>query len=323
MIQVSKLCKNYRVRRQGSGSGSLLRSFFAPEYDDVAAVKDVSFSIGKGECVGYIGPNGAGKSTTLKILSGIMCPTSGHCIVAGFVPWERDKEFLRTLSFFAGQKGQLIPDLSPIDTYKFLAAVYELESRLALKRAGDYAEMLGITGLLNKPVRLMSLGQRMKFELIGAFLHNPGIVFMDEPTLGLDIWAQADVYECLTKLNLHNNSTIILTSHHMSDIEKLCKRVILLESGQILSDSLLSDLRMRAGNMRKLKALADSRENLARIHEIFAGFSPAVDPEGGKITAIVPLDLIQNIQSETMRYCVRLDIEEEPLSDLIKRVYVQ
>jgi ABC-2 type transport system ATP-binding protein len=236
MIHVKNLTKIFKVNIQGNNTIEVVRRLIFPEYKEVVAVKDISFSINEGEFVGYIGPNGAGKTTTLKILSGILYPTSGDVRVMGYIPYKRETDFLKNISFIMGQKTQLWWDIAPIETFKLNKAIYKIPDNLFKKRVDELANLLNLSDLLEIPVRKLSLGERMKMEIISALLHSPKILFLDEPTLGLDMFSQESIRKFFINYNKEYKATIILTSHYIHDIEKMAKRIIIINQGSIVYD---------------------------------------------------------------------------------------
>ena len=251
VIRVDDLTKTFRVADKDPGFLATLRHFFKRRYRDVNAVRSASFEIEPGEVVGFLGPNGAGKTTTLKMLTGLIHPTSGSVEVAGHNPYKREHGFLRQVTLVMGQKQQLLWDLPAMDSLRINAAVYGIPPAELGKRIDELSEMLALGDKLTQPVRKLSLGERMKAEFLAALLHRPKVLFLDEPTLGLDINAQAAVREFLRQYNEKHNATILLTSHYMADITALCKRVILIHEGRLMFDGPLQDL---------LKEMAPQRE---------------------------------------------------------------
>lgn len=241
-IQVKNLSKVFRSRVKESGSVAFVRSLLFPKFKEKKAVKDVSFEIGKGELIGFIGANGAGKTTTLKMLSGLLYPSQGQVRVMGFEPFERKTEFLKNISLLMGQRRQLWWDLPVIDSMKLNKEIYEISDREFSKTVHELGEMFDATKLLDEPPRNLSLGERMKCELIASILHKPKVLFLDEPTIGLDIVMQRHVREFIKEFNKKYESTIILTSHYMEDVKELCKRVLIINSGEIVYDGALADL---------------------------------------------------------------------------------
>jgi ABC-2 type transport system ATP-binding protein len=252
-IQVNHLVKTYQVPVRGAGLRAALRSFARRKYDTVEAVRDISFSIGPGEIVGFIGPNGAGKTTTLKMLAGLLHPTSGEARVAGYLPWERDTDFLCTISMVLGNKSQLLWDIPPLDTFRVLGEIYHLSPTAYQQTLDELVELLDMRELLPKPVRNLSLGERMKCELVAGLLHQPKVVFLDEPTLGLDISMQSRLRRFVLDYNRRHGATVILTSHYMADVVALCPRVILIHHGRLLYDGGLTDLAARLAPFKLIR----------------------------------------------------------------------
>jgi ABC-2 type transport system ATP-binding protein len=252
-IQVNRLVKTYQVPVRGAGLRAALRSFVRRSYDTVEAVRDINFSIEPGEIVGFIGPNGAGKTTTLKMLAGLLHPTSGEARVAGFTPWERRTDFLCTISMVLGNKSQLLWDIPPLDTYRVLGEIYHLSPATYQQTLDELVELLDMRELLSKPVRNLSLGERMKCELVAGLLHRPQVIFLDEPTLGLDISMQSRLRRFVLDYNRRHGATVILTSHYMADVVALCPRVILIHHGRLLYDGGLTDLATRLAPFKLIR----------------------------------------------------------------------
>ena len=242
MIRVERLAKSYRVHSRAPGLVSAVRSLFRRKYETVRAVDGVDFSIAAGERVGFLGPNGAGKTTTLKMLSGLLHPTSGVAEVEGFVPWRRDPDFLRAIMLVTGQKQQLLWDLPPSETFEFNRAIYGVSRKQCKETLDELVELLALEPLIGKPTRQLSLGERMKCELAAALVHRPRVLFLDEPTIGLDVTMQAAVRGFIARYNERHGATVILTSHDMDDVAALCPRVIVIDHGRIVHDGPLKDL---------------------------------------------------------------------------------
>jgi ABC-2 type transport system ATP-binding protein len=245
VIHVKSLSKTYRVHRRPPGLGAALRSLVRRIYEDVHALREVSFAIAPGERVGFLGPNGAGKTTALKILSGLLYPTSGEVSVGGFVPQERQTDFLRLITLVMGQKQQLLWDLPPAETFAMNRALFDLPKREADAVENELVELLQIRPLLGKPCRQLSLGERMKCELVAALLHRPKVLFLDEPTIGLDVSMQAQMRDFIRRHNEATGATILLTSHYMADVAALCPRVIVIDKGHLIYDGELKALARR------------------------------------------------------------------------------
>ncbi|MGK7873477.1 MAG: ATP-binding cassette domain-containing protein [Xenococcaceae cyanobacterium] len=253
IVVVENLSKIYPVAVKEPGIKGTLVHFFRRTYREVKAVQDISFQIEAGEMVGFLGPNGAGKTTTLKMLTGLIHPSSGRVRVAGYVPFRRQAKFLEKTSLVMGQKQQLLWDLPALDSLRINAAVYKISEKTFQRRLGQLTEMLSLEEKLTQPVRKLSLGERMKAELLAALLHHPQVLFLDEPTLGLDVNAQAAVREFLREYNQHYQATILLTSHYMTDITALCERVMLIYQGKLIYDGSLEGLLERFAPYREVK----------------------------------------------------------------------
>ncbi|MDB4971872.1 MAG: transporter, ATP-binding protein [Myxococcaceae bacterium] len=242
MIEVVGLTKHYRVHERAPGVLSAFRALFRRTYRTVKAVDEISFSIAKGERVGFLGPNGAGKTTTLKMLSGLLYPTSGLATVDGLTPFERSTAFLKSIMLVAGQKQQLLWDLPPLDTFELNRAIYGVPHATYRRTLDELVSLLKLEPLLEKPVRQLSLGERMKCELAAALLHQPRVLFLDEPTIGLDVTMQVVVRDFIRRYNEQHGATVILTSHYMEDVAALCPRIIVIDRGRIAYDGALNEL---------------------------------------------------------------------------------
>lgn len=260
MITFQDIRKSYRVARRDSGLGNAVKSFFKRDYTLIDAIKGISFSISDGEMVGYIGPNGAGKSTTIKILSGILMPDGGTCVVNGQVPWKDRKEYVKQIGVVFGQRSQLWWDIPVMDSFELLQAIYAIPASTYHSKLDELTELLHLKKLLKTPTRQLSLGQRMRCELAASLLHDPKLLFLDEPTIGLDAVSKIAVRDFIKKMNEDHKTTVILTTHDMQDIEAITNRVILIGRGQKLMDGTLDDLRREAESM-KTEADAAESEN--------------------------------------------------------------
>ncbi|MDE6421160.1 MAG: ABC transporter ATP-binding protein [Lachnospiraceae bacterium] len=257
MIEFQDICKSYRVARRGSGLGNAVKSLFRREYNTIHAINHVSFSINDGEMIGLLGPNGAGKSSTIKILSGILTPDSGTCLVNGQVPWKNRKEYVRQIGVVFGQRSQLWWDVPVMDSFELLQAIYSIPAPRYRSRLDELTQLLHLEDLLKTPTRQLSLGQRMRCEIAASLLHEPKLLFLDEPTIGLDAVSKVAVRGFIKKMNEEHKTTVILTTHDMQDIEAITKRVILIGKGQKLLDGTLEDLRLEAA---KVESEAESSE---------------------------------------------------------------
>jgi len=254
-ISASQLSKSFQVKVRDSGLSGALRALFRPKYRDVHAVRDVSFSLEPGEIVAFLGPNGAGKTTTLKMLSGLLYPTRGTVQVVGFNPWTGGSEFKRRITLVLGQRQQLVWDLPPIETFVLNRAIYDIADADYRERLDELTRLLDLSAILDKPVRQLSLGERMKCELAAALLHRPSVLFLDEPTLGLDVTAQEAIRRFLLEYRDRHGDTILLTSHYMQDVTALASRVLMINRGRLLYDGALDALVARIAQAKRLEVV--------------------------------------------------------------------
>lgn len=258
---VDRLTKTYQVPEREGGFGAAVRSFFVRKYRYVQAVQEVSFTIGAGEVVGFLGPNGAGKTTTLKMLSGLLHPTRGTAKVLGFTPWERKNDYLRAMTLVMGQRNRLSWDIPAVDSFLLNQAIYRIGDEEYKQTLNELDELLELSPIMRKPVRNLSLGERMKCELAAGLLHRPQILFLDEPTIGLDITAQARIRAFLHEYNKRTGATILLTSHYMADVTSLCERIIMIHHGQLKYDGGIAGLSRRIAPYKVIGvALGEVRE---------------------------------------------------------------
>jgi len=252
-ISVQDLCKTYRVSVRAEGMLASLKSLGRREYQEVEAVRGVSFEIEAGEVVGFIGPNGAGKTTTLKMLSGLLYPSSGQARVLSQIPWERRASYLSRISMVLGNKSQMLWDIPPLDTFRVLSEIYRVPAEEYRQTLDELIDLLEMEPLLSKPVRNLSLGERMKCELVAGLLYRPRVMFLDEPTLGLDVSMQGRLRRFFKEYNQRHGVTIMLTSHYMADVTALCSRVILIHQGELLYDGELQGLASRLAPFKLLR----------------------------------------------------------------------
>ena len=315
MIHVEGLSKTYRVAEKQPGFAGTLRHFIRRRTRDVTAVQDVSFQIQPGEMVGFLGANGAGKTTTLKMLCGLIHPSSGSVQVAGYRPQRRQAEFLRRITLVMGQKQQLLWDLPPMDSLRVNAAVYGIPDQLAQRRINALADLLELGEELTRPVRKLSLGQRMKAELLAALLHEPEVLFLDEPTLGLDVNAQARVRQFLADYNRRTGATVLLTSHYMADITALCPRVLLIHQGSLFHDGPLDQLTLALAPEREVRfelehpVTADALVGLGRLESL----------QGSSVHLRVARDELTSVVAALLdRFpVVDLEVNDPPIDALI------
>lgn len=264
-IDVKHISKTFKVAKRKSGLFASLKSFFKRNYIYIEAIKDISFQIEKGEIIGYIGPNGAGKSTTIKILSGILVPDNGECRINGLTPWKDREKYTKDIGVVFGQRSQLWWDIPAEDTFDLLKEIYKIDDKEYQKNKEKLINLLNIKDIINIPVRNLSLGQRMRCEIAASLIHNPSILFLDEPTIGLDAVSKEIVRDFIKKLNKEKKTTIILTTHDMSDIEALAKRIILIGKGAILYDGSLNNLKSKYASNKKV--IVKTNDKVKSLHK--------------------------------------------------------
>jgi len=319
IIEATNLSKIYRVFQKKEGLLGAVRGLFRREYKEVRAVDDISFIIEPGEIVGFLGPNGTGKTTTLKMLSGLIFPTTGAARVLGFVPWDRADAFRRQFSLVMGQKNQLWWDLPAADSFQLHREIYSLPADQFQHTLGELTEMFGVGGLTRQPVRELSLGERMKMELIASLLHQPKLLLLDEPTIGLDVVAQITIQKCLREYNAQRGVTILLTSHYMRDVEALCPRVLVITHGRLVYDGALAGITEQFGQWKLVKLqFADEAvpPDLGRFGEVTSRQGPVVDLKVDRTRVAEVLAAI--LDQFTL---VDVSVQDPPLDQVIARVF--
>lgn len=318
-IVVDGISKTFKVSKRSSGMKAALKSFFKREYVYVDAVKDISFSIEKGEIVGYIGPNGAGKSTTIKMLSGILLPTAGNIKVNGFNPFKDRKKYVSNIGVVFGQRSQLAWDIPAEDTFDLLRDIYKLDDEKYQKNKKELIKLLNIEEIIKKPVRSLSLGERMRCEICASLLHEPEILFLDEPTIGLDAVSKKIVREFILKINKERKVTVILTTHDMMDIDTLAKRIILIGKGKILYDGSLKKLKTEYGSYKSIlvktnDVIKDIKlKGIISKKKVDGGYNLIIDSN------IISVSKIVNYLSKY--HITDLDIDNEQIDDIILKLY--
>ncbi len=323
MIEVRNLTRVFRTYKKRPGFLGGLQGLFKRDFEEIAAAKDVSFDISEGEFVGFLGPNGAGKTTTLKMLAGLIYPTSGSARVAGFDPKRRENAYRRIFALVLGQKNQLWWDLPAQESFLLLRHIYNLPAADYKATLDELVGLLGVGPKLNVMVRELSLGERMKMELIAALLHRPRVLFLDEPTIGLDVVSQKAVRQFLRDYNRRHRVTILLTSHYMADIQELCERVIVIHKGTKIYDGELDRLESRQGARRKIiKFIPQPGRFPDDWRPAGAGAAPARDDEG-RVTLTVPADAVVALSQEILSAgsVVDITIEDVPLEDIIAELF--
>lgn len=252
MIEVEHITKDYKVAKRESGFYNAVKALFSRKYDTITALDDVSFKIDDGEILAYIGPNGAGKSTTIKILCGILTPERGKCIVDAYVPWKDRKSYVKNIGVVFGQRSQLWWDIPVIDSFELIKDMYGIDSRIYKQNVSELCQLLDLEKIVKTPARNLSLGQRMRCEIVASLLHNPKILFLDEPSIGLDAISKLAVRDFIKKINAEKGTTVILTTHDMQDIEALTHRVMLIGKGQILLDGSLEELKKKVSDKKEI-----------------------------------------------------------------------
>jgi viologen exporter family transport system ATP-binding protein len=319
IVHVAELTKIYKVPEREAGLREAAKALFRRQTRDVCAVDAISFDIAAGEVVGFLGPNGAGKTTTLKMLAGLLYPTSGEARVLGHIPSKREREYLRRMTMVMGNRNQLQWDIPALDSFELNRAIYRLRRDDYVSMRDELVELLDVGDLVRKPVRNLSLGERMKVETVGALLHRPQVLFLDEPTIGLDVTMQKRIRIFIEEYNKRHGATVLLTSHYMADVEALCKRVIVIHHGRILFDGALSAL---ADEFAAYKTIGVVLENGGAPLD---AYGEVVHRDGDRVSLRVP-------KAETSRVAARLlaehdvldlTIEEPPIEDVIESVFAQ
>ncbi|MBI2356609.1 ABC transporter ATP-binding protein [Candidatus Dojkabacteria bacterium] len=318
-IKVNNLRKEFQIYRKEAGLKGTIKGLFKREYSTVRAVNNVSFTIERGEFVGFIGPNGAGKTTTLKCLSGLLYPTSGNVSVLGYEPWERRREFLKRISLVMGQKNQLWWDLPAMDSFLMNKDIYEIDEDTFYKKVDDLIDLLGVGDVVNIPIRKLSLGQRMKCELLSSLLHSPQILFLDEPTIGLDVVMQKKLRTFFKDFNRRFETTVMLTSHYMDDVKELCKRVIIIDDGVIMYDGSISNLIRSHAKFKTISFVANKKIDRADLDGL--GEVVKLDDLSGVLK--VERDNVPIVSSKLLKSfnIEDLNIDEMGLDDVIREIF--
>jgi ABC-2 type transport system ATP-binding protein len=320
MIEFNGIRKSYKVAKRSSGLRQAAKALFKREHTIVEALKDISFTINPGEIVGYIGPNGAGKSTTIKIMSGILVPDQGSCTIMGYTPWKHRTKYVKNIGVVFGQRSQLWWDVPVIDSFELLKDIYKVPSQEYRATTDLLITSLELQDIMNSPVRQLSLGQRMRCEIAASLIHNPNIIFLDEPTIGLDAVSKIAVRRFIKTINKEKGVTVILTTHDMNDIEALAKRMILIGKGTLLYDGNLDELKKQFGSQKTIKA--DYKRN-----------NTPIDITGTKILSWSPERVALSINSEAVKTSdvitqlsqkvelIDVSIETQPIEDIIVNLY--
>jgi ABC-2 type transport system ATP-binding protein len=319
IIEARDLRRIYRVAQKAPGLLGAVRGLFHREYKQVRAVDGVSFTIEPGEMVAFLGPNGAGKTTTLKILSGLIYPSSGTATVLGFTPWDRPDAFRRRFSLVMGQKNQLWWDLPAADSFQLHREIYSLETHAFNQTLGELTEMFGVETLTRQPVRELSLGERMKMELIASLLHRPQLLLLDEPTIGLDVVAQVKIQKCLKDYNKYLGVTMLLTSHYMRDVEALCSRVLVITHGKLVYDGALAGITEQFGRTKLLRFQFDRDLEVGELDQ----YGEVVSHQGAFAEIKVDRSNVAEVLGAILERYTVLDtsVQDPPLDQMIARVF--
>jgi ABC-2 type transport system ATP-binding protein len=318
IISLNALSKHFKVPVRESGLKASIGSLFKRKYRTVKAVDEITFQIEPGEVVGFLGPNGAGKTTTLKMLSGLLYPTNGKATVLGFEPSRRQRQFLQQITLVMGNRQQLVWDLPALDSFDLMRAIYAIPTQEFIRTRDDFIDLLELKDLVNKPVRNLSLGERMKMEIAGALLHRPKVLFLDEPTLGLDVTMQRRIRTFVAEYNQRYGATVLLTSHYMADVEALCRRVIVIHHGRLLFDGELSGLVEQFSAFKTIGVTLRTAADLSKYGEV-------ISQDGSRFTLRVP-------KADTAQITARLladlpvddlTVEDPPIEDAIVHVFAQ
>ena len=318
-VHIENLRKIYIVSQQETGARAALKGLVQRRKLEIPAVDGISFDLTPGEIVGFLGPNGAGKTTTLKMLSGLLHPSSGEVTVLGYVPWKRERAFLRQITLVMGQRNQLVWDIPALHSFELNRAIYRIPAEDYRRMLAELTELLELEPLLHKPVRNLSLGERMKCEIAAALLHRPSVVFLDEPTIGLDVTMQRRIRSFITEYNRRFGATVLLTSHYMADVEALCKRVVIIHRGRLLFDGDLSTLVQKfTENKTIIVQLRDCEADLRSYGEV-------VSCADGRFTLRVPKTETAHVTERLLADLQVIDllVEDTPIEEVIERVFAQ
>ncbi|MGI5957819.1 MAG: ABC transporter ATP-binding protein [Massiliimalia sp.] len=318
MIEVKQIRKTFQVARRNAGFSAAVKTLLRRQYDTIEALQDISFTIPDGEIVGYIGPNGAGKSSTIKVMSGILTPDSGECVINGLIPWKQRTRHVAQIGVVFGQRSQLWWDVPVIDSFELLRDIYRIPPQVYRKNLSDLTEMLHLQEIVRTPARLLSLGQRMRCEIAGSLLHDPKVLFLDEPTIGLDAVSKIAVRDFIRQQNQEKKTTVILTTHDMQDIEALANRILLIGKGRILLDGTLQQLKNRCGNQKIMTV-----EYAGILPEQFAGMTLRENQNGRAVFLLDPEQSVSSAVSALAQTVEITDFSVQGISaeEMVVRLY--
>lgn len=329
IVEVRNLTKEFRITRHREGVWGAFKDLFHRNYRKLVAVDGINLSVEEGEFVGYIGPNGAGKSTTIKMLTGILVPTSGRIMANGFRPYHDRTRYTKTIGVVFGQRTQLWWDIAVIESFKLLRRIYDVPRRDFDQRLGVFSELLGLGEFLSTPVRKLSLGQRMRCDIAAALLHSPPLLFLDEPTIGLDVVAKDRIREFLKEINRNLKTTILLTTHDLSDIEELCRRIVIIDHGRLLYDGSLDGLRHRLGRFNQIIVHLQERKHAQQLDLKLEAGNGVGWEHIDELTRKIRYNREQVSSAEIIRKIIDevpvrdIYIEAEPIEEIVKTIYNQ
>ena len=319
VVEVRALGKQFQVPRREAGLRAAFGALFRRQYTTVDAVRELSFSLAVGERVGFLGPNGAGKTTTLKMLAGLLYPSAGEVTVAGHVPSQRRPEFLRAISLVMGQKRQLSWDLPAVDTFEFNRVVFDIDARDYRRRLDELVTLLVVGEVMRRPVRQLSLGERMKCELVAALLHAPRILFLDEPTIGMDVAMQLAIREFVRRYNVEHGATVILTSHYMEDVAALCPRILVIDGGRLRFDGSIEALTRRIRPLRRASVRAEALPSA----EVLAQLGHVIESAGGRLVLDVEPARVPEVVQALLALpgAQDLAVQDAPLEEVMRELF--
>ncbi|HLW82490.1 MAG TPA: ATP-binding cassette domain-containing protein [Candidatus Acidoferrales bacterium] len=325
LIDVRELSKDFRTFKRREGVWGSIQNLFVREHITVRAVDRVSFAVDRGEMVGYIGPNGAGKSTSIKMLTGILMPSSGEAHVNGYLPYRQRRQYVKSIGVVFGQRTQLWWDIAVVESFKLLRRIYEVPERDFRERMEKFNQILGIQDYLFTPVRKLSLGERMRCDLAAALLHNPPLLFLDEPTIGLDVVAKDQIRKFLRAINREFQTTVLLTTHDLDDIEELCRRIMIIDHGRLLYDGPLDLLKQKLLRTKQIKFAVKDSDQLARVQSFVRDGLELEQVD--QLTYLIRFDRTRMATADLIRQILNtvevrdLLIEDEPIEEVVKRIY--
>lgn len=329
MIHIENLKKEFKKTIKEPGLKGSIKSLFNPKVEIVTAVNDISFHVPKGEILGFIGPNGAGKSTVIKMLTGILTPTSGRCEINGQVPYENRKKYVKEIGVVFGQRTQLWWDLALRETYAVLKEIYQVPDKEYKERMAFLNEVLDLDSFITSPVRTLSLGQRMRADIAASMLHNPKVLFLDEPTIGLDVVVKDNIRKAIQKINAEEGTTVILTTHDLSDIELLCNRIVMIDKGNLVYDGQINELKHKYGQMRKLCFELKDSTHMSKLNyaDKFSLYGDDLSIENDGVLAKIRFNSEKVSVQDMLKYTLGnvnvsdINVKDADIEEIIRRLY--